>query len=68
MLAIRYGALLFAYAALGVKFIPLPRYHSYGDYKYGVAFPRLAGLKLQYMQHIHYRHNLSGPSLHSSIP
>ena len=29
--AIKYDALLFVYAALGDKFIPLPTYHSCGD-------------------------------------
>ena len=42
--AFKYGVLLSAYAALGVKFIPLPRYHSCGDYKHGAALPRLVGL------------------------
>ena len=42
--AIKYGALLFVYAALGDKFIPLPGYHSGGDYTHGVALRRMVGL------------------------
>ena len=43
--AIKYGAFLFGYGALGVKFIILlSRYHSCGDYKHGVALLRLVGL------------------------
>ena len=42
--AIEYGAFLFGYGALGVKFVSLPRYHSCGDYKHGVALLRLGGL------------------------
>ena len=42
--AIKCGALLFAYPALGDKFIPLRRYYSCDDYQYGVALPRLVGL------------------------
>ena len=36
--------LLFAYAALDAKFVPLARYHRCGDYKHGVVLPRLIGL------------------------
>ena len=42
--AIKCGDFIFAYGALGVTFIPLPRYHRCGDYKHGVALPRLVGL------------------------
>ena len=42
--AIKYNALLIACKELGVKFIPLPRYHSCGDNKHGVALPRLVSL------------------------
>ena len=40
---IKHGVLIFAYAALSDKFVPLGRYHRCGDYKHGVALPRLVG-------------------------
>ena len=43
-IAIKCSAFLFAYGALRVKLIPLPRYHSCRDYKHGVILPRLVGL------------------------
>ena len=40
--AIKYGALLFACAAIGDAFIPLPRYHICGDYKHATASMKTA--------------------------
>ena len=42
--AVKYAALFLTYAELGDKFIPLPRYHSDGDSKHGVALRRMVGL------------------------
>ena len=42
--AFKYGPFLFAYGALGVKFIPLLKHHSWWEYKHGVALPLLVGL------------------------